>query len=326
MYISRLFLWYGLDSRTVNRGWHAILHMMLSISLHHAWWLASLTKILQAKNHASLAKASCIHTGSCTWPLFWRHVFSRPNRPNRNVMVWDLPHRLLTSLGSWLGCRSRFIASCSHRSFLISDRSRRCRRSRGSRHRLNRPHSRPRQSRCFSLCFFVARASLTFSSCSCPSNSFSNNLWRSWIHRAIIKLRTLTSVLSGAYPGSPVASSQLAGALHASGLAFLVWHLFGLETLWSEISSRRAWFSPSNSRDTSSPPPGTGERSAGVLSDQKGLLVSKDGGNKETTSKVGSAWAHNLSEALQLHTCDTQRSNMRQRNAAPGAQQCRKKI
>ena len=53
-------------------------------------------KILQAKNHASLAKASCIHTGSCTWPLCWRHVFSRPNRPNRNVMAWDLPNRLLT--------------------------------------------------------------------------------------------------------------------------------------------------------------------------------------------------------------------------------------
>ena len=123
-----------LESRTVNRGWHAILHMMLSISLHHAWWLASLAKILQAKNHASLAKASCIHTGACTWPLFWRHVFSRPNRPNRNVMVWDLPHRLLTSLGSWLGCRSRFIASCSHRSFFISDRSRRCRRSHTADH------------------------------------------------------------------------------------------------------------------------------------------------------------------------------------------------
>ena len=70
-------------------------------------------------------------------------------------------------------------------------------------------------------------------------------------------LRTLTSVLSGA--GSLVASSQLAGVLHASGLVTVhlleVWRLFGLETLWPEISSRRAWFSPSNSRDTSLPPP-----------------------------------------------------------------------
>ena len=177
MYISRLFLWYGLESRTVNRGWHAILHMMLSISLHHAWWLASLTKILQPKNHASLAKASCIHTGSCTWPLFWRHVFSRPNRPNRNVMVWNLPNRLLTSLGSWLGCRSRFIASCSHRSFLISDRSRRCRRSRGSR---------PRRSRCFSLCFFVARAA-------CQSHIFFVQLSQQLLFKQPLKIMDSSS-------------------------------------------------------------------------------------------------------------------------------------
>ena len=59
----------------------------------------------------------------------------------------------------------------------IGDRSRRCRWSRWSR---------PRRSRCFSFCFFVAPASLIFSSCSCPSNSFSNNLSRSWIFGAII--------------------------------------------------------------------------------------------------------------------------------------------
>lgn len=49
VYISRLFLWYGLDSRTVLTGWRAILHMMLSISLHHAWWPASLAKFLRLK-------------------------------------------------------------------------------------------------------------------------------------------------------------------------------------------------------------------------------------------------------------------------------------
>ena len=53
-----------------------------------------------------------------------------------------------------------------------------------------------------------------------------------------------------------------------------------------------------------------GERSAGVLSAQQGLLVSKDGGNKETTSKVGPAWAHNLSEALR-HTAKQHEATQR---------------